>query len=167
MTDKCDSINIIYFLQLKVLFISIIQEITRCNALCLPWIRTKSKMRFNFISFIPVTNEKVLIMIYNGIKRIIRRVGSRLILLTLKRKKKWCDRISNSRITITQVLYEGSINESKNKMFYSYSEFRKSVPFYGSSWVVDQSQLTNSYEKVMFRQCYLKSSWASHESKTR
>lgn len=45
-------------------------------------------MRFNFISFIPVTNEKVLIMIYNGIKRIIRRVGSRLILLTLKRKKK-------------------------------------------------------------------------------
>lgn len=45
-------------------------------------------MRFNFISFIPVTNEKVLTMIYNGIKRIIRRVGSRLILLTLKRKKK-------------------------------------------------------------------------------
>lgn len=45
-------------------------------------------MRFNFISFIPVTNENVLIMIYNGIKRIIRRVGSRLILLTLKRKKK-------------------------------------------------------------------------------
>lgn len=44
-------------------------------------------MRFNFISFIPVTNEKVLIMIYNGIKRIIRRVGSRLILLTLKLKK--------------------------------------------------------------------------------
>ena len=32
--------------------------------------------------------KKVLIMIYNGIKRIIRRVGSRLILLTLKRKKK-------------------------------------------------------------------------------
>ena len=45
-------------------------------------------MRFNFISFIPVTNEKVLIMIYNGIKRIIRRVGSRLIQLTLIRKKK-------------------------------------------------------------------------------
>ena len=116
MTDKCDSINIIYFLQFKVLFISIIQEITRCNALCLPWIRTKSKMRFNFISFIPVTNEKVLIMIYNGIKRIIRRVGSRLILLTLKRKKK-CDRISNSGITITRVLYEGSINESETKCF--------------------------------------------------
>lgn len=116
MTDKCDSINIIYFLQFKVLFISIIQEITRCSALCLPWIRTKSKMRFNFISFIPVTNEKVLIMIYNGIKRIIRRVGSRLILLTLKRKKK-CDRISNSRITITRVLYEGSIDESETKCF--------------------------------------------------
>lgn len=76
-------------------------------------------MRFNFISFIPVTNEKVLIMIYNGIKRIIRRVGSRLILLTLKRKKKkkGCDRISNSGITITRVLYEGSINESETKCF--------------------------------------------------
>ena len=74
-------------------------------------------MRFNFISFIPVTNEKVLIMIYNGIKRIIRRVGSRLILLTLKRKKKKGDRISNSRITITRVLYEGSIDESETKCF--------------------------------------------------
>lgn len=75
-------------------------------------------MRFNFISFIPVTNEKVLIMIYNGIKRIIRRVGSRLILLTLiRKKKKGCDRISNSRITITRVLYEGSINESETKCF--------------------------------------------------